>query len=273
MSFLEATKLLLRKYRLSPKKSLGQHFMVDPSIFQLLANYGSLNSVDVVLDIGAGLGFLTCFLASNCGKVLAVESDVGLVNVLRKQIKGFSNVKVICGDIFEVELPQFNKIVSIPPYNISSSLLLWLFSRQFECAVLIFQKEFANRLSASVGSEDYGWLTVVAYYHVEVEILDDVPKWMFYPQPEVDSVIVRLKPKKPKPFALRNEAFFRRLTQTLFTHRNRKVRNALLPVIKSLRGVKVEDVLKKIENFPFYDKRVRMLPPEDFGALANVFAE
>lgn len=272
MSLSGATKLLLRKHRIFPKKSLGQHFMVDHSIFQFLTNYGSLNSADVVLDIGAGLGFLTCFLADKCKSVFAVESDARLVNVLREQIKDFSNVKVVHGDILEVELPQFNKVISIPPYHISSSLLMWLFNKHFDCAVLILQKEFANRLSAFVGSEDYSWLTVVTYYHAETEILDDVPKWMFYPQPEVDSVIVRLKPKKPQPFTLKNEVFFRRLTQTLFTHRNRKVRNAVLPFVKGVRGVKVEDAIKKIENFHFYNKRVRELPPEDFGALANALA-
>jgi 16S rRNA (adenine1518-N6/adenine1519-N6)-dimethyltransferase len=247
--------------------------MVDSSIFQLLANYSSLNSADVALDIGAGLGFLTRFLAGKCKSVLAVESDARLVNALKEQIKGFSNVKVICGDILEVELPKFNKVVSIPPYHISSSLLSWLFNTQFECAVLVFQKEFANRLLASVGSEDYSWLTVVTYYYVEVEILDDVPRWMFYPQPDVDSVIVRLKSKKPQPFTLRDEAFFKRLTQALFTRRNRKVRNAILPFIKGLRGIKVEDAVKKFENFNFYNKRVRGLSPEDFGALANALAE
>ncbi|MEM2994594.1 MAG: 16S rRNA (adenine(1518)-N(6)/adenine(1519)-N(6))-dimethyltransferase RsmA [Candidatus Bathyarchaeia archaeon] len=267
ISLLEATKFLLRKHRIFPKKSLGQHFLVNSSIFQLLAAYGSLNSADVVLDIGAGLGFLTCFLAGKCKSVLAVESDARLVNVLKVQVRDFPNVKVVCGDILKAELPQFNKVVSVPPYNISSPLLLWLCNKQFECAVLVFQKEFARRLLASVGSEDYSWLTVVAYYCLEVEILDDVPRWMFYPQPKVDSVIVRLKPKKPPPFTLKNEAFFRRLTQALFTSRNRKVKSAVLPLIK------VKEAVKKIENLPFYNKRVRELPPEDFGVLANALAD
>jgi 16S rRNA (adenine1518-N6/adenine1519-N6)-dimethyltransferase len=269
MSLLEKTKFLLRRHRIYPKKRLGQNFLIDSSIFQLLANYCSLTSKDVVLDIGAGLGFLTRFLAGACDKVLAVESDRRLVKVLQEQLKDLSNVKIIWGDVLKTELPYFNKIVSIPPYHISSPLLLWLLSKDFDCAVLIFQREFANRLSASVGNEDYGWLAVVAYYFVDVEIFDDVPRWMFYPQPEVDSVIVRLKPKKPKPFELKDRDFFIRLTQSLFVHRNRKVRNAILPFLKGLHYVKVDEVVKKIENLPFYNKRVRELAPEDFGALAN----
>ncbi|MDH7477348.1 MAG: 16S rRNA (adenine(1518)-N(6)/adenine(1519)-N(6))-dimethyltransferase RsmA [Candidatus Bathyarchaeota archaeon] len=269
MSLLERTKFLLRKHRIYPKESLGQNFLVDSSIFHLLADYCSLNSKDVVLDIGAGLGFLTRFLAEVCSEVVAVESDKRLVKVLQEQLKDLSNVKMIWGDVLKVKLPHFNKIVSIPPYHISSPLLLWLFSKDFDCAVLIFQKEFAHRLFASVGSEDYGWLAVVAYYFVDVEIFDDVPKWMFYPQPEVDSVVVRLKPKKPKPFDLNNRDFFIRLTQSLFAHRNRKVRNAIFPFLKGFCGMKVDEAAKKIENFPFFNKRVRELAPEDFGALAN----
>ncbi|MGQ9529991.1 MAG: 16S rRNA (adenine(1518)-N(6)/adenine(1519)-N(6))-dimethyltransferase RsmA [Candidatus Bathycorpusculaceae bacterium] len=269
MSLLEKTKFLLRRHRIYPKKSLGQNFLVNSSIFQLLANYCSLNSEDVVLDIGAGLGFLTRFLAGICREVLAVESDGRLVKVLRDELRGLSNVKVIWGDVLKVGLPQFNKVVSIPPYHISSPLLLWLFSKNFDCAVLIFQKELVHRLSASVESGDYGWLAVVAYYYVEVEILDNVPKWMFYPQPEVDSVIVRLKRKMPPPFTLKDEVFFKQLTQSLFTHRNRKVANAALSFMKGVRGMPSEDVIKTVKSLHFCDKRVRELAPEDFGVLAN----
>jgi len=233
-----------------------------------MVDYASLDKGDVVLDIGAGLGFFTHFLAERCRSVLAVELDSKLAEVLREQFGNLSNVDVIEGDVLKVQIGYFNKVVSIPPYNISSSLLLWLFNKNFDCAVLIFQKEFANRLVASIGSEDYGWLTVTAYYYFEVEFLDDAPKWMFYPQPEVDSIIVRLKPKKPKPFTLKDEALFRQLAQMLFTQRNRKVKNAVSSFIKSApTAVKVADSL------PFHDRRVRELAPEDFGELANALAK
>jgi 16S rRNA (adenine1518-N6/adenine1519-N6)-dimethyltransferase len=247
--------------------------MVDSSILQNMVDYASLNQNDVVLDIGAGLGFLTRFLANKCKGVLAVESDVHLVRILREQLKDLPSVKIIEGDVLKAYIPQFNKVVSIPPYNISSRLLLWLFSKNFVCAVLVFQKEFANRLAASIGSEDYGWLTVLTYYHVEVELLDDVPKRMFYPQPEVESIIVRLKPRKVSPFKLKNEIVFRQLVQSLFTERNRKVRNAILPFMKGVPAIAAEKTVKLTEAFPFGDKRVRELAPEDFGALANALSD
>jgi 16S rRNA (adenine1518-N6/adenine1519-N6)-dimethyltransferase len=149
-------------------------------------------------------------------------------------------------------------------------LLLWLFHRGFDSAVLIFEKEFAGRLVASVGSEDYGWLTVLTYYYADVELMDDVPKWMFYPQPKIDSVIVRLEPKKQRPFRLRNEKLFKHLVQSSFTERNRKVRNAVLSFMRSFCSMPKEKAIEIAEVLPFREKRVRELAPEDFGALADV---
>jgi 16S rRNA (adenine1518-N6/adenine1519-N6)-dimethyltransferase len=273
MSLLEKAKFLLRRHRIVPNRLMGQNFMVEPSIFESLGKYASLNQNDVVLDIGAGLGFLTHFLASKCKTVLAVEADSKLVGVLREQLKGISNIETFKGNILKVQLPAFNKIVSIPPYQISSHLLQWLFKKHLDSAVLILQKEFANRLVSPVGSEDYGWLRVLAYYHVEVEFFDEVPKWMFCPQPKVDSVIVRLRPKKAPPFRLTNEDTFVQMVQSLFTQRNRKVRNAVLPFLKGIRRTKAEDALKLAETVPFHDKRPRELAPEDFGAVANALSD
>jgi 16S rRNA (adenine1518-N6/adenine1519-N6)-dimethyltransferase len=273
MSLLEKTKFLLRRYRIFPNKLLGQNFMVDSSVLQSMVDYASLKQNDVVLDIGAGLGFLTRFLANKCERVLAVESDERLVEGLREQLKDLPKVKIVEGDVFKVGLPQFNKVVSIPPYHISSHLLLWLFRQKFDCAVLILQKEFANRIAATVNSEDYGWLAVVAYYYAEVELLNDVPKWMFYPQPKVDSVVVRLKPKSPRPFTLKSETLFKQLTQSLFARRNRKVKNAVTPFIRGAYATRAESVTKMVQDVPFRDKRARELAPEDFGALSNALAE
>lgn len=243
--------------------------MVESSIFQLMSDYASLDKNDIALDIGAGLGFLTRFLSDKCRIVLAVEVDLKLVAVLSEQLEGLNNVKVIRGNVLKVQLPAFNKVISIPPYQISSRLLLWLFDRSFDCAVMIFQKEFASRLVASIGSEDYGWLTVLAYYYAEAELLETVQKSVFYPQPEVDSIIVRLKPRKQPPFTLNNITVFRRMIRSMFTQRNRKVRNAILPFLKGMQGISSKDAAKSVETLPFRDRRVRELAPEDFGTISN----
>jgi 16S rRNA (adenine1518-N6/adenine1519-N6)-dimethyltransferase len=266
---ISETKRLLRTFRIIPNRLLGQNFMVEPSIFSKLSEYASLDKADVVLDVGAGFGFLTRFLAKKCKSVLAVEKDPRVAAVLREQIIGLANVTVIEGDVLKVAVPSFSKVVSIPPYQISSRLLLWLFDRGFDCAVLVFQKEFAGRLVAAVGSEDYGWLTVVTCHSAEVKLLDAVPKSSFYPPPEIDSVIVHLTPWTVAPFEVKDEEFFRRMVRWLFTQRNKKLSNALVPFIKSTFKVTKEDAEKVACTFPFREKRVRELPPEAFGVLAN----
>jgi 16S rRNA (adenine1518-N6/adenine1519-N6)-dimethyltransferase len=266
------TKQLLRTFRIVPNRLLGQNFMVDSSMFPKLSDYASLNKADVVLDAGAGFGFLTRFLANKCKSVMAVEKDPRVAEVLREQLKGLANVTVIEGDVLKVAVPSFSKVVSIPPYQISSRLIMWLFDRNFECAVLVLQKEFAGRLVASMGSEDYGWLTVATCYRTEVQLLDAVPNFMFYPQPEVDSIIVCLTPWKAAPFEVKDELFFRQMVRWLFTQRNRKLSNALVPFIKSTFKVTKEDAEKTAGAFSFREKRVRELPPEAFGELANALA-
>jgi 16S rRNA (adenine1518-N6/adenine1519-N6)-dimethyltransferase len=266
---LSETKLLLRKHRILPNRLLGQNFMVESSLFPKLSDYASLDKNDAVLEVGAGFGFLTLFLSNICKSVLAIEKDPCIAEVLREQLRGVANVTIVEGDVLKTHVSDFNKVVSIPPYQISSRLLIWLFNRGFDCAVLIFQKEFANRLVASVGTEDYGWLTVFTYYVAEVELLDVVPRWMFFPQPEVDSVIVRLTKRKAAPFEVKDLALFKQMLRLVFAERNKKVSNAFVPFIRSVRGFSAEEAKKLACGLPFREKRVRALCPEDFGELTN----
>jgi 16S rRNA (adenine1518-N6/adenine1519-N6)-dimethyltransferase len=270
---VQETNRLLRMFRIVPNRLLGQHFIVESSVFSLLSDYASLRQSDVVLDAGAGFGFLTRFLVNKCKSVIAVEKAPQVAEVLREQLRGVVNVTVIEGDVLKAALPEFNKVVAIPPYYLSSRLVTWLLERKVECAVLVLQREFAYKLVAAVGSEDYGWLTVVACHSAEVELLDAVPKSMFYPQPKVDSVIVRLKPWKTAPFGVKDEAFFMRIVRWLFTQRNKKLSNALAPFIKSAFKVSKEEAEKRVCAVPFGERRVRELAPKHFGALANALKD
>jgi 16S rRNA (adenine1518-N6/adenine1519-N6)-dimethyltransferase len=270
---VEEAKLLLRRFRIVPNRLLGQNFMVEPVLFEKLSDYASLCRDDVVLDAGAGFGFLTRFLAAKRKSVIAVEKDPRVAEALCEQLKGLANVTVIEGDVLKAALPEFNKVIAIPPYYLSSRLVLWLLERKVACAVLVLQREFANKLVAGVGSEDYGWLTVVAYHGAVVELFDAVPKEMFYPQPEVDSVIVRLAPWKTAPFEVNDAAFFKQMARWLFNQRNKKVDNALVPFIKSTFKVSKEEAKKRACALPFGERRVRELTPKDFGALANAFTD
>jgi 16S rRNA (adenine1518-N6/adenine1519-N6)-dimethyltransferase len=272
MNLYQKARRHMRIYKIFPKKHLGQNFIVEDHFLQLMLSYVALESSDVVLEVGAGLGFLTHLLAQKSKKVVAVESDPRLVQVLRSELAGLDNVELIEGDVLEVPLPTFNKVVSNPPFSISSPLLFWLLNKPFDCAVLMFQKEFARRLDAEIGSKDYSRLTVSTYYSAEVELLDDVPKEAFYPQPDVDVVIVRLKSKRSPPFHVKDERVFHEIVRTLFTQRNRKVRNAVLPLLHRYRFKDKAASKKRADHLPFHNKRVRQLAPEDFGALANVLS-
>ena len=267
INLLRRAKHLLRLYGFFPKKRLGQHFTVNSDMLQRLVSHASITKDDIVLEVGAGLGFLTQLLSSKCKKVIAVEVDPKLVRILRKQLHSLQNVDLIEGDILKVSLPPFNKVVSAPPYSISSPLLFRLLERKFDWAVLILQKEFAERLAASVGSKDYGRLTVTIYYRADVELLDYVPRTMFYPPPDVDSMMVRLKPRG-SPFQVDDEETFFELVRTLFTQRNKKVRNALIPFLRK-RGINGKEVVELADSTIYSAKRVRELAPEDFGILTN----
>jgi len=267
INLLQRAKHLLRLYSLFPKKRLGQHFTVNSDMLQRLVSHASITKDDIVLEVGAGLGFLTQLLSSKCKKVISVEVDPKIVRILRKQLHSLQNVDLIEGDILTVSLPPFNKVVSAPPYSISSPLLFRLLERKFDWAVLILQKEFAERLAASVGSKDYGRLTVTIYYRADVELLDYVPRTMFYPPPDVDSMMVRLKPRG-SPFQVDDEDTFFELVRTLFTQRNRKVRNGLISFLRK-REITGKEAVELADSTVYSAKRVRELAPEDFGILTN----
>ncbi len=266
---LEETKWLLRTHRINPNKLLGQNFMIKPSFYEKLCIYADLKASDVVLDVGAGFGFLSCFLADKCKSVIAVEKDPQVAGVLHEQVRGIGNVTVIQGDVLKVVLPEFNKVIAIPPYYLSSHLLTWLLEHRLDSAVLILQKEFVNRLVAFVGSEDYGWLTVITWQHAEAEVLDVVPKEMFYPPPKVDSLIVKLKPFSKSPFEVKDELFFKQMVKWLFTERNKKLGKALTPFLKTALKLSKQDAEKISLAVPFHERRARELSPKDFGAIAN----
>jgi 16S rRNA (adenine1518-N6/adenine1519-N6)-dimethyltransferase len=261
------TLSLLRGHRIFPKKRLGQNFVIDQTVFETMINHAEVSKHDVVLEVGTGLGFLTRLLSSRCKKIVTVEIDAKLIAILREHLKSLRNVELIEGDVLTADVPDFDKVVSTPPYSISSPLLFWLLDRPFKLAVLAFQEEFARRLAAQIGSRDYSRLTVAVYYRADVELLDLVPKDSFYPQPDVDSLVVRLKPKPP-PFRVKDERLFFELVQTVFTQRNKKFRNAIMPFLTK-RGMSKEQAQRLADGLTFYDKRARELAPEDFGALTN----
>lgn len=237
-------------------KKKGQHFLVDRSALERIAQYAELCKEDRVLEIGAGTGNLTEVLAQRSSCVYAVEIDPHLAMGLQGM---FQNVRVIKGDALEIELPDYNKIVSNLPYQISSKITYRLLSRPFELAVLMFQQEFAKRLVAPVGSREYGRLAMVAGFFCEAKILEILPRSAFRPVPEVNSAIVRLLPRSVRP-DVKPEVFLK-LAEGLFSHRRKKVKKALAAL-----GVSKEK-LAEIDA-KLLDKRPEELTPDQAAELA-----
>lgn len=268
MNLLQRAKYLLRVHSVSPKRHFGQNFMINNHYLRLLCSYAELKSSDTVLEIGAGLGFLTQVLAQKAKKVTAVELDYQLMRILRGELVKFHNVDLVEGNILKMTAPPFNKIIANPPFSISSPILFWLLKKDFDNAVLTLQKEYALRLNAPVGSRDYSRLTVSVYRHAKAELLDIVPKEAFYPSPRIDVQIVRLVPHEKPPFEIKDEEIFDNIVRLMFTQRNRKVQTT---VKRFFHGY----VLKDIDDtgrprFPsLRTKRVRELTPQDFEVLAN----
>jgi 16S rRNA (adenine1518-N6/adenine1519-N6)-dimethyltransferase len=266
---LEQIQQLLKAHGVNPNRLLGQNFMFETRFYSKLAAYADLGAGDVVLDAGAGFGLLTRFLSERCKGVVAVEKDPQLAAFLKEDFRDTANVTVVEGDVLKTQLPTFNKAIAAPPYYLSSQLVLWLLERKVDCSVLIVQREFAERLTAAVGSEEYGWLTVVAQQQAEAKILDAVPKEVFYPQPEVDSVILSVKPLKTQPFQIKDQAKFIQLTKWLFTQRNRKLAKALAPYIRSTYKLSKQEAEEIASSLPFCERRPRELQPKDFGEIAD----
>jgi 16S rRNA (adenine1518-N6/adenine1519-N6)-dimethyltransferase len=265
---------LLRKYGIRLHRLAGQHIVIDNDVLKRMIEYADLTAEDVVLEVGAGTGNLTHLLAQRAGKVIAVERDRRLIRVLKGQLGEFSNVQLIQGDVLRLKLPKFDKVVSNLPYGISSDLTFKLLKRPFKLAVLMYQREFAHRMTASPRSHEYGRLTVTVFYRAGVELLEDVSPSAFYPPPKVGSAVVRLKPRKP-PFKVLDEKLFFNLVRALFQHRRQRVRNALY---HSFAEVFPDLTLRESEKRSFVDQklppefalaRVMDLPPEKFGTISD----
>jgi 16S rRNA (adenine1518-N6/adenine1519-N6)-dimethyltransferase len=209
-------------------KRLGQNFLVRPEIAEEIVSSISPGPSDIVLEPGPGHGTLTRFLVNKAGKVIALEKDPVLVGELRDTFRSHGNLTILEGDVLKMgeELPQFNKLVSTPPYYISSKLTLLLTRKDFDVAAIVFQKEFADRLLAEPGSAEYGRLTIMARRKLNVEKVRDISRTAFSPRPKVDSTLLMFTPKKG--LSEIDEMLFEEMVRGLFTQRRRVLKGALI---------------------------------------------
>jgi len=191
---------LLAQHGLAPRRAFGQNFVSDPNTVRRIARMANVGPNDHVVEIGAGLGSLTLALAETGARITAIEIDHGIAPVLRDVVKELPNVSVVVGDALELDwneiiLPESKAVVVANlPYNVATPLVADLLDAipQISRFVVMVQKEVALRLASSVGSSDYGAISVKVAYWATARVLGDVPPSVFIPRPKVTSSIIEI---------------------------------------------------------------------------------
>ncbi len=260
---------IFRKYGIRPNKKLGQHFLIDKNIIRKEVELAEVRKDDVILEIGAGFGMLTEELLKHAKKVIAIEKDPGLVEVLGEEFEGQieeGRLEVIEGDALEIEFPFFTKCVSNIPYSISSPIVEKLCNYGKD-STLCVQKDFGERLVAHPGDKNYSRITVLVKFYFEPYYLHTVSRSCFLPPPNVDSCIVRLIPRKEHPVSMEDRDCFFGMVKALFTHKKKSVKNAFFSS-RVFLGLGKEDAKKVFEHVPHADRKVFQLSMEE---LVDIF--
>jgi 16S rRNA (adenine1518-N6/adenine1519-N6)-dimethyltransferase len=252
-----------------PSKRLGQNFLKDRNVARKIVATGELSSKDVVLEPGPGYGILTRLIVETGARVIAVEKDHHLAQDLRESFLNEPRVSILEGDVIRIRLPEFNRIVGTPPYNISSKLVLLMADHRFDSASIVLQKEFGQRLLAKPGTGDYGRLSVMSQRNLNIEKVSEISRSVFFPRPRVDSVLLRMTRRTimdeihPKPFEW--------IVRELFTQRKRVVRGAIKHALVKKFGSKLAQTV--VQDIQIPDSRVFQLSLADFESLAKSFED
>jgi 16S rRNA (adenine1518-N6/adenine1519-N6)-dimethyltransferase len=213
----------------SPKKELGQHFLVDENILGVIARLAELQDDDVVLEIGPGLGVLTTYLADRVRQVYAVELDASLGPQLVERLAGRPNVELRFGDALRIDLaeaaPDATKLVANLPYNIATPLIAESLDRlpHIDHWTVMVQREVADRLFAEPSTKAYGAVSVLVQLVAERTGFHPVSRTVFRPRPNVDSALVAFR-RTSLPPDFRNA---KRVVEAAFAHRRKRLANSL----------------------------------------------
>lgn len=277
---MNTPKEILTHYSIKPRKRLGQSFLVEQESIKQIAAIANVQENDIIVEIGAGIGVLTEYLAQNAAKIIAVELDNHLVTVLEDRLSKYKNIEIFQGNILHFDFRsiadaehQKIKVVGNIPYNISSPLLFYLLSFKdiINSFILMMQKELVERLVASPGGKSYGVPSVILQMFASVEKVLNIPSSYFYPRPKVDSSVMRgLFLDKPV-VELKDEDFFIKLVRDSFAQRRKMLINNLKQ--SKLMYGNEESLLKEALLLSDIDgqRRAETLSVEEFGNLSNIF--
>lgn len=241
MGALEETKFILNKYGIRANKRLGQNFLIDDNVIEKTASYANISDNDLVIEIGPGLGTLTSLLVEKAKRVVAIELDERMIEILEDRFALYDNIELINEDILKINLAELIekekkehnivnvKIVANLPYYITTPIIMKLLEDRLniESITVMVQKEVAKRLTANPGSRDSGAITYsVNYYAIPEEVIL-VSKDSFIPAPEVESEVIKLKLREKPEIKVVNEELFFKVIKSAFMQRRKTLVNGI----------------------------------------------
>lgn len=279
------TRAILERHGFTFKKSFGQNFLTDTNILQKIVDTAEIDKGVNVIEIGPGIGALTEFLAENAAEVMAFEIDDRLIPILADTLARFDNVQVVNQDILKADLqtqiqafknPDLPiKVVANLPYYITTPILMHLIESKIPFAefVVMMQKEVADRISAMPNTKAYGSLSIAVQYYMTAKVSFIVPRTVFVPAPNVDSVILKMVRRDQPVVSVQDEDFFFRVSKVAFVHRRKTLWNNLTSHFR-----KSEDTKAKLEKALEIAKikpsiRGEALSIPDFASLADALKE
>jgi 16S rRNA (adenine1518-N6/adenine1519-N6)-dimethyltransferase len=269
-----SVRKMLARYGIHPRKRLGQSFLEDMNIIRRIVALAELAGNETVVEIGAGLGFLTEDLANKAARVIAIELDPRLVVVLRERFAGKERVEIVQTDVLKYDFSsacpgERIKVVGNIPYHISSPILFRLleFRRSISSMILMFQKELADRITASPGTKNYGIPSVMIAKYTSTTCEMTVPPTCFYPVPDVVSSVLRITVRQDK--SLVDEALYTKIVRSAFSKRRKTLWNNLRQIGLPEERVDMVFARSGIDR----TRRAESLSVEEFSLLTTAWIE
>lgn len=278
---MTSPRILLKAWNLRPKKHLGQNFLLSQTLAEQIVDCASLEESDHVLEIGCGLGAITIPAAKKVARLIAVDKDQQMLDLLRSELaaQNLPHVQMVYQDILTLNFKDYfgpatpsAVVIGNLPYNISSQVIVHLIAARdtIHRALLMLQKEMAQRLIAPPGNRDYGRLSVMLQYCADVEVVADAPANLFYPRPKVDSQVIKVIFKERIPYPADDETMLSRVVKAGFSQRRKTLRNALTGNILNADHARVEAWLGRADIDP--RRRAETLAVDEFVRLANLIS-
>lgn len=264
-NILQETKFIMKKYNIKANKNLGQNFLVSSDAINQIVNSGEIEKDDLIIEIGPGLGTLTKELLERAKKVICVELDNKMVEILNERFSLYDNLEILNQDILKTDLKEIIKkektqnnikdvkIIANLPYYITTPIIMKLLEEKLDLKsiTVMIQKEVAERLIATPGEKNTGAITYTVYYYAEAKKITEVPNTSFIPEPEVTSEVIRLDIRKNPPVETKDTEMMFKIIKNAFMQRRKTLLNSLTntKIFKNKEeGTKILKTLNLNEN-------------------------